>query len=361
MKPLKFKTSFLQTGFFAASLLGLMGCAAAASSDVTAEYNNKALQGDLSTIEETLAAKPESEEAKNLLAKFRARFLERSDGLDFAGEDSLVRTVGERYQNYWRDALLNPGQRDSLEKALAHDIIKILQENGVSSWFLSANNYQDYLSEAFEKREYYGILGRTAPLLEFMIWKENDQDTVFVELTDGIQEVQVNFLSDFVSLGWSSFATFGGPSTGGWAKDDGLFVVTKKWELESESFKISFLKHETRHFADYKLYPELEGADLEYRAKLTELSFAEESVFDLLKKFTDHAARVENLPHPLANWHIITDMSQALLGTGWPTEVGVWKNIPVEEIQAAARKLLEIHDQNLASAGAKRTNGIIIP
>jgi hypothetical protein len=325
------------------------------------EYVSLSLQGNLSDIEKILTAREQTPNAIELLERFRARFVARTDGLDLENEDPLVRAVGGRYQEYWRDALLDPGQREALEDGLARDVIKILQKNGVSSWNISADNYQDFLSRALEKRGYYGIFGRTIPLLEFMVWKENGQTTTPVELTDGFQEVEVNYLRDFVSLGWASFATFGGPSTGGWATDEGLFVVTEKWDLESESFKVSFLKHEARHFADYGLYPELEGADLEYRAKLTEISFSVESMYGLLKMFTSHAARTPNAPHPLANWHVITDLSRELLDAEWPDDPKVWSGVSIGDLQAAARKLLLEHDRGLVKAGAKKTTGIITP
>ena len=42
---------------------------------------------------------------------------------------------------------------------------------------------------------------------------------------------------------------------------------------------ISYLAHESRHFEDYQLFPKLKSADLEYRAKLTELSMANETLY----------------------------------------------------------------------------------
>ncbi|MEE8258105.1 MAG: hypothetical protein V3R20_00290, partial [Sphingomonadales bacterium] len=176
-----------------------------------------------------------------------------------------------------------------------------------------------------------------------------------------VYEFEVNYLGDFVSLGWASFATFGGPSTGGWATREGLFVVTPRWDLNSEAFRISYFMHEGRHFADYKKYPNLEQPDLEYRAKLTELAFSDESTFDLLNKFTQHAAKVENAPHPLANWHVINDLSREFLNGEWPESAEDWEKIPAFEIQAFAKKLLQEHNQALQAAGVKTTKGIISP
>ena len=348
-------------GFLITTLVGLLISSSIAFADVSADYIKQALQGDLSNIEETLRANATTAEDKELLEKFTARFIERSDSLDLEGEDPLIREVGELFQDYWRGALLDPSQKDTLEKILFGEVIKALQKNGVTSPDWNLKNLGNLLHTAFEERGYFANFGRTRPLFEFVVWKTNEKEMENVELTDGVQKVEVNYLGDFVSLGWSSFATFGGPSTGGWATDDGLFLVTDKWDLDSESFKVSFLKHEAQHFADYKIYPKLKGPDLEYRAKLTEISFSDVSMYDLLKKFTDRAARVENAPHPLANWHVITDLSRELLDANWPADPGVWKDIPVEDIQAVAQKLLNLHAQSLATAGAETTTGIITP
>lgn len=325
------------------------------------EYLSKTFQGNLSDMEDILSAREETPKNTELLNAFRARFIERTDGLDLENEDPLIQEIGALAQDYWRNALLNPDQREAFEQALGGGVLEIIQNSEYAKPDLNPETLMPYLMEILEEKGYFSIFGRTRPLLEFMVWKENKQDNTSVELTDGAYEVQVNYLNDFVSKGWSSFATFGGPSTAGWANDDGLFVVTFKWELESESFQVSFLQHETRHFADFELYPELDGPDLEYRAKLTELAYATDTIYDLLVKFTDHAAKVDNAPHSLANWHVITDLSQDLLGGDWPASPEAWEAIPVADIQAAARKLLTEHDQDLAAVGAKTSEGIITP
>ena len=366
MKLLKLKAPPLGSGFIAGVLLALLlgwpvAIAVEKPDFLDPEYISLSLQGNLSDMENILTAREQTPNTIELLERFRARFIERSDGLDLENEDPLVQDVGGLVQEYWRDALLNPGQRGLYEKTLAEGVLALLQNSEYASPDINPGTLMSHLSKALEDKGYYSTLGRTAPLLEFMIWKKVDQNTTSVELTDGFQEVEVNYLGDFVSLGWASFATFGGPSAGGWANLEGLFVVAEKWDLESESFKVSFLKHESRHFADYKLYPKLKGSDLEYRAKLTEISFADESMYDLLTKFTNHAARVENAPHPLANWHVITDLSQELLNREWPDDPNAWSQIPIGELQAAARKLLTEHGRQLNEAGARKTKGIITP
>jgi len=328
---------------------------------LTMDYIRGALQGNLQNMEAALAGKTETENDRILLEKFRARFIERSDGFDFGKEDPLVRRIGERFQKYWRDSLLEPAQREAHESELYADLKTILESEGVSVTEQFETEPDTFLTEVVEKRGYGAIFGRTIPLLDFMAWKTDETKVHDVELTDGTYSFPVHYLSDFVSLGWASFATFGGPSAGGWAKKEGLYVVTPRWDLDSEAFKVSYFMHEGRHFADFGIYPNLAQPDLEYRAKLTELAYAETDRLRILNMFTNHAARVDNSPHALANWYVITGMSQALLGADWPESPEVWETLPGGEIQAAAKKLLEAHNAALNAQGPEMATGVITP
>ncbi|HXV73436.1 MAG TPA: hypothetical protein VD713_01775, partial [Sphingomonadales bacterium] len=257
------------------------------------------------------------------------------------------------------DVLMNPEDAKDLEDGLQRDAVTILKEEGVEIPKDFDANPGKALSEIIEGRGYHGIFGRTPPLLEFMVWETTDTKIHEVQLTDRAIEVPVHYLEDFVAMGWSNFATFGGPSTGGWATDEGLYVVGPKWDIESEAFRVSFLVHEARHYADYDLFPNLEGPDLEYRAKLTELIYAEEDLYALLEKFMGHAARVENAPHPLANWHVITDLSRQILGVDWPESPAVWKDVAPDKIHAAAAELLKAHGKRLDRGWGNTSKGVI--
>jgi hypothetical protein len=238
---------------------------------------------------------------------------------------------------------------------------EILTQHG----FASALDDEDTLFEnveAFIRGEgYFAQSGRTPPLLDLMIWASNDAVVESVELTDGTYEIDLNYVDDFVSYGWSNFATFGMASTGGWAKKDGLYCICRHYDLDSEKFKLSFLKHEARHFADFGLYPELQPADLEYRAKLTELAFSEEGAYRLLEGFTKGANRIENAPHPLANWYVVEGLSGHLLSGKRPVDASAWESIPTDQIREAARRLLEEHDGMLAQLGPTIAKGTVNP
>jgi hypothetical protein len=324
------------------------------------DYFKMVFAGDVHTAADLFASKPDDHGSEMLSDGFSRRFVDRSDSLDLSSVDSpAVRKIAEMFQNYWRDALMQVAPIEQLEIDLKDSLDGMLTEHG----FASALDDEDALLEnveAFIRQEgYFALSGRTPPLLELMIWTKNDVSTESVELTDGTYQVDVNFLDDFVSYGWSNFATFGMTSTGGWTKKDGLYCLCAHYDLESERFHLSFLKHEARHYADFTLYPELQASDLEYRAKLTELAFSETDMYGLLTHFFNSANRVDNAPHPLANWFVIDGLSKVLLEGKWPAEANAWESIPKENIRKAARLLLDEHDSTLVDLGATMTTGIV--
>ena len=104
-------------------------------------------------------------------------------------------------------------------------------------------------------------------------------------------------MDDFLTLGWKDYATLGMTSSGGWAAKESIYCLTWAWNHDSENFRVSVLKHEGRHVADFKRYPMLDALDLEYRAKLTELAFADTTLISLLNNFTSNAASNPASPH----------------------------------------------------------------
>lgn len=324
-----------------------------------AAYKSQAIQGDLSVVESELAEHIRGVEDEDYYRRFRARFVDRSDGLELDGlEDPLVEGAAVLFQDYWRDALLQPAAIADFETRLSTDTVLLLRKQGLDHPDLGPDNALDRLKAAIEDRGYFALFGRTRPLLEFMAWREMEVVHYQVELTDRTVPVTVHFLTDFISRGWLHFATFGDSGTGGWANDDGLFAV-EGYDRQSEKFRVSYLKHEARHFADYPVFPKLRGTDLEYRAKLTELAFADEELLHLLKKFAAQAERDSSAPHPRANWQVVNDLSAALLDGVWPDDPDIWLTLSAETIRHTAAALLDAHTKALKKAGATSTTGII--
>ncbi len=150
------------------------------------------------------------------------------------------------------------------------------------------------------------------------------------------------FLGDFIVYGWSHFATFGRAYTGGWATKERLFCLRDDYDLESEKFKVSYLQHEGRHFADYAIFPKLEQIDLEFRGKLTKLAFANESLRSLIQSFAASAALNTNAPHSYANYCVVRDVSRALFGKEVMNGSDArWQTVSNDLVHRTARVLLE--------------------
>jgi hypothetical protein len=327
---------------------------------VVSAYLKMVFAGDVSVAADLFASEPDDRGSLMLVDRFERRFNARTDGLDLTRIDSpAVREIAEMFQSYWLDALMQEAPLDVLEERLKGRLDDMLVERG----FASALEEEDTLFENVEifirGEGYFAQSGRTPPLLDLMIWTSNKTAVESVELTDGTYDVELNYMDDFVSYGWSNFAAFGMASTGGWAEKDGLYCMCRHYDLDSERFRLSFLKHEARHYADFGLYPELQPADLEYRGKLTELAYSEEGTYRLLEQFTEAANRIENAPHPLANWYVVEGLSRHLLDGDRPADAGAWKLIPRDQIREAARRLLEEHDNKLADLGPSTAKGIV--
>jgi hypothetical protein len=327
---------------------------------VLSAYFKMVFAGDVRGATALFAAEPDDDGSKKFAERFERRFVKRSDSLDLSSINSaVVREIAELFQSYWRDALMQVAARNVLEEDLKGRLDHILVARGYASSLDDEDALLENVMALIREEGYFAQSGRTPPLLDLMVWTKNEVATESVELTDGTYEVDINYLDEFVSYGWSNFAAFGMTSTGGWADEDGLYCLCSYYDLDSERFKLSFLKHEARHFADYGLYPELQPSDLEYRSKLTELVFSEEGTYRLLEHFQNSANRVENAPHPLANWYVIEGLSAQLWDGEWPADASAWQSVPKEQIREAARHLLEEHEGMLADLGPTSAKGVI--
>lgn len=144
------------------------------------------------------------------------------------------------------------------------------------------------LQSAFTAAGYHSLFGKTQGYYGPYIWRDTVPTVYRVELPGGTAEYTVNILKGFVFRGWMDYLTFGRYGTGGWASPDGtIHCVEQAYDFESEKFLVSLLKHEAQHTVDMKQFPEITPAELEYRAKLVELHYAND--LGLLQKFLSEA------------------------------------------------------------------------
>ena len=115
---------------------------------------------------------------------------------------------------------------------------------------------------------------------------------------------------------------------------DGIINCVKgSYDVESENFQVSLLKHEAQHAMDLAAYKNLLSEVLEYRAKLVELIYSRER--NLLPCFLDEADRSDpNNGHALASARLIEDVSRTL-----GRKPGELAALSIEEVQSAAREL----------------------
>lgn len=249
------------------------------------------------------------------------------------------------YRHYWRDAL-DPAHRAAAETALFADLRRLTGQPAQAT----RDALQDAVSARLAALGLHSRLGRTAELYDLMLYFREDERRYPVLLPDGQREsVRVFLMRDMVSGGWARHLNCGGPGTGGFATDEGLYAVADAYDLDDEAFRINFLAHESQHYADYKRLPGLQGPELEYRAKLVELALAEQTLAKTLRAFVANQGDERANPHAWANRRVLAALAQRLK-LAQPERL---VDAAADEVRAAARAVLLEDDagRGLAPAG----------
>ena len=318
-----------------------------------------ALRGDVKTALEILDSLPNAELTKKQLEikeKYYKRFKEQNEEVARKTEDPFVRYIIETFHNYWKKVFLRKSSLKKAEEVARNDLVEYLFANNLvepnETKKNVRNNLDKHIKKILRSKGHYSIMSRTPPYRELMIWQEQTEQEYVIQLPEGEQRVKVVFMGDFLSHGWSEYATLGRSQAGGWTTKDAIYCL-KSYDVSSENFRVSLLVHEGQHFADYKSFPKLKATDLEYRAKLAELSKAKETIYSLLKHFTDNAKYDKKHPHPFANYCIIRDLSKRLFDQDFVSDMKKWEAISHEKINEASAELLKRNTRQLKSAGAE--------
>ncbi|MFH6936905.1 hypothetical protein [Flavobacterium sp. FlaQc-30] len=278
---------------------------------------------------------------------FENRFKFKNDKSDFLEtRKSKIDQLLKIYRDYWRMSFLDKEKKN--DTLLMKNVFNFLKTKLPSSEKLTFNedSINVYQKKYISSLGYHTTgFGKTGGLYDLLVWK-TEKDTVYNLNYDGKEtDVKIYFMDDFVTLGWSEYATLGRYYPAGWATKEALFCVKKAYDLKSETFKISYIGHEGRHFADYKLFPKLKGvgsADLEYRAKLTELSlYSPDGLYKRLQFFINNGNYDSENGHSIAAFCVIRDLSRLLFQNDYEKDLDKWKAIPAAKINEAATKLLE--------------------
>lgn len=249
-----------------------------------------------------------------------ASLFQRENYLSYGVDDHLEKIL-LAYQKYYRDAFYLEQSPEEAAGRLRSRLAELLQADPAGT----LDELEDKAAEAFRAGGFHFLGGRTGGWYGPYIWRTEELKRYAVELPEGVREYAVKLLNGFVMESWLHYLTFGLSGAGGWSNGDGLIHCVKHcYDLDSESFQVSLLKHEAQHAADQEHYPGISSGDLEYRAKLVELIYSRER--PLLDRFLREAdaSRADN-GHGLAAERIARGLEARLDRTreelaGLPTE-----------------------------------------
>ena len=250
--------------------------------------------------------------------------------------DSQLQDILLAYQKYYRNAFYLEQSPEEATEGLRARLAGLLGDGAAS-----LDELEELAAEAFRTGEFHFLGGRTGGCYGPYIWRTEELRRYEVELPEGVQEYAVKLLGGFVMESWLSYLTFGLSGTGGWSNGDGLIHCVKRhYDLKSESFRVSLLKHEAQHASDQGRYPGMSSADLEYRAKLVELIYSEER--QLLGRFFQEAdAANPSSGHGLAAERIVRSFARQQDGDGLAA-------LPIETVRAAALELFRESSREMA-------------
>lgn len=309
----------------------------------------------LKTYENLKNAKDKSEEKSIMEMRYYNRFFKENPDYHFSHEDKWIEKVVNSYRHYFVNVLTKKVEHTIAETRLLESLNQLLPSDKKGPDMPTA---EKNLKAIFNEKDYFFLGGRVPPHYGPFIWKKTDKKMYHVEIVNTIEEVQVNFLDDFLMLSWLHFATFGEVYAGGWAEKDALYCILPNYhdKLDKDAFLVSYLKHEAQHYNDYKQFPKLTGADLEYRAKLTELYFY--SNYDFLEKLLVQAVNIPN-PHNYSAYVILKRMSKHFFNREEVKEIEKWQEINYEDIRGFSKVLFDEHTLMLKLQDAKMVEGVI--
>jgi hypothetical protein len=321
------------------------------------------IQGDVGKAIRLLRSRSSSADRKSshFLKALERRFFANSMSHQVRGaDDRFIRALVSSYRQYYRAVLIHPHKSKKAESDLLRTLQETAKQHGLElSRCRDVASCETKIIAEAKRRNYFCLLGRVLPHRSLMIWKKQSLKEYRVRIPGGVQKVQVWFLQDFVELSWLHYATFGKLHVGGWAKKDALYCVRKRYkDLNSEQFRVSYLVHEAQHFSDYRRFPKLESADLEYRAKLAEVIQSKRPRALFLKLIKSRANNRKS-PHAYAAYCMARNVARAIFSSNRIPQDERWRKISGEEIRLAAGRVFDEHTTELRRRGARNTTRVI--
>ncbi|HRE40005.1 MAG TPA: hypothetical protein PLG90_01635 [Ignavibacteria bacterium] len=264
------------------------------------------------------------------------------------------------FRNYWRKSFIIGNEFDD---ELISELYEFLNKNLIIPKTTFEKKDQDslnhYLKEFVKSQGFITTgFGRTGSYLDFLCW-ETEEDTIYTfEIHNEILAPKVIRMKNFLSLGWQEYATFNTFYPGGWATKEAIYYVDSAFKTDSENFLVGYLAHEGQHLRDYKFYPKLTGADLEYRAKLTELSMYQDYIYNFLQFTISNSNYESKNAHSIANYCVVRDMSRKLFEKDFENDIEKWKEISVVKLNETAEELFRENTESLDKIGSEVQNYI---
>lgn len=323
----------------------------------TSKMISFALDGNIPKVLELINEKPDSlliGRHARIKKGLNDRFLNEDKSDYLAKRHSEIDSLLIIYRNYWRKNFYNyPKVHDTM---LMQDLSVFLRRHFKPAKNLNAldgsEKFDTYLSGYIKSKGYYSTgFGKVGRFQDLLVWRKQTDTTYTFMLNDQKIKTPVVFMDDFITIGWEEYATLDIAYPGGWAKPKALYCVRKAYDLQSESFLISYLAHEGRHFEDNKLFPKLLNADLEYRAKLIELSMLDKNLFDVLAFFVANADPKTEDGHKKADYYVVAHLSEKIFSKEFETDMAQWKAIKPDVIRNASKDLLKQNTMALKKEG----------
>lgn len=284
---------------------------------------------------------------QRLKKKYHSRFSNTNEIEEALSKNEVINDICTFYRNYWKIKMLKaPLNSDSiLYDNLSHYLVSNkLTELSFDELSKTIKN-DSVLAKVIQNEGFHCKFFLINGIQDLLIWDKQSLIKYSVTLPEIKIGINVIFIEDYVLRGASDYATFGHSQIGGWAsnEDSSLFCNKGTYKLKSEKFQYSYLKHESIHFVDIIDYPNLESADLEYRAKLIELIYCtKKTIYKRLDEFIMSASN-ENRKnaHPFANYHLICQLSKQLFNNEFETDITKWRSLTPEEINKVSLELFQ--------------------
>jgi hypothetical protein len=287
--------------------------------------------------------------------KMEARFVSKEEVFENTSENKIVNDISNIYREYWRVELMKPLPESRTDSTLYNNITDYVLSNKLtrlSKDSLRKNIKDDsVLKEIIEKEGFKVDFKFRNGFQEIFIWNKESTKKYEVILPKDTVKTTVVFIESYHINGYDEFATFGDSQVGGWAIKESatLYCNKETYDLNSENFEVSYLKHESLHFTDLNNYPNLSSTDLEYRSKVIELMYCtEETIYDRISEFVSGANKADRgNSHPYANYILIQNLSKLIFKSDFNSDINQWKKVSVEKINKAASSLYESSENKL--------------